>query len=238
MCVSAEASFALTGILVPAGIYCVKSAGQRNRSSLPVAAIPLLFGIQQFFEGIVWIGIGRGDADLTRSTALFYLFFALAFWLVWIPFSAMFLEPRKKIRSVLGLGALLGMAGGAMLFLPIILNPAALQISVAHHSIHYEYPDPPALRYAPQIVWHLFYVAAISLPLIFSKEKALVGFSTALVVSAVISHVFFLYAFASIWCFFAACLSLYLCHIFHNWSPPNIAMCPSSTLPGASGAKT
>jgi hypothetical protein len=48
----------------------------RDRSAIPVAGIPLLFGIQQFCEGMVWVGLGRVDADLTRNAAIVYLFFA------------------------------------------------------------------------------------------------------------------------------------------------------------------
>jgi hypothetical protein len=217
VCVSAEASFGLTGILVPVGIYCLTIAHQRDRSSLPIAAIPLLFGIQQFSEGLVWVGLSRGNADLTHIAAMIYLFFALVFWLFWIPFSALFLERRKKIKFILGIGTLLGLIGGMILFAPIVFNPSTLQVSRIRHSIYYDYADPPALIIAPQTIWHLFYVAVIALPLILLKEKLLIGYCIALVVSAVISHVFYWYAFASIWCFFAAGISLYLCYIFHYW---------------------
>lgn len=217
MCVSAEASFGLTGVLIPVGIYCLKSAAQRDRRLLPISALPLLFGIQQFCEGVVWIGLGRGDVKLTRLAALGFLFFALTFWLFWIPFSSVFLEPRRKFKLYLGLCALLGLAGGLILFVPIALNSADLQITLDHHSIRYDYADPPALALAPQEFWHLLYVAVVAAPLFLSKNTTLLWFSTGLVVSAVISHVYFFYAFASIWCFFAALLSLYLCYLFHTW---------------------
>jgi len=220
VCVSAEASFGLTGVLVPVGIYCLKIANQRDRAALPIAAIPLLFAVQQFSEGLAWVGIGSNNVELTQVAALVYLFFALAFWLFWIPFSAMFLERRTKTKWILAIGAVLGFMGGAVLFVPLALNRSDLQVSVIRHSIYYDYADPPALMFAPQIVWHLFYLAIVTLPLLFLKEKKLIGYSTALIVSAVISHSFFFYAFASIWCFFAAGLSLYLCYTFHRWPLP------------------
>ena len=220
VCVSAEASFGLTGVLVSVGIYCVKIATQRDRAALLIAAIPLLFAIQQFSEGLVWVGIGRDNVELTQSAALVYLFFALAFWLFWIPFSAKFLERRRKTKWILALGVVLGLMGGTVLFVPLALNPGELQVSVIHHSIYYDYADPPALMFAPQIVWHLFYLAIVTLPLLCLKEKKLIGYSIALIVSAVISHSFFFYAFASVWCFFAAALSLYLCYTFYRWPIP------------------
>lgn len=220
MCVSAEASFGLTGVLVPVGIYCLKTAARRDWLALPIATIPLLFGVQQFCEGLVWVGVGRGDAELTRFAALGYLFFALAFWLFWIPFSAVFFERRPRIKWILGLGAFLGLMGGAIQFVPVVLNPEALRVTVIHHSIRYDYPAPPPQLTAPPLAGNLFYLAVISLPLVFMKYKKLIGYCTALVVSAVISHVFFLYAFASVWCFFAAILSLYLAYLFYKWPLP------------------
>lgn len=217
MCVSAEASFGLTGVLAPVGVYCLGIAYRRDRRALPVAAVPLLFGVQQLLEGLVWVGVERGRPELARGAALGYLFFALQFWLFWIPLGAWFLEPRPRARLVLGVGALLGLTVGAVLFLPVVSRPETLRIAVVRHSLYYDYADPPALVIAPQIVWHLLYVAVIGLPLLVVKEKRLIGYGTALVVSAAVSHFYFWYSFASIWCFFAALVSLYLGYLFHGW---------------------
>lgn len=229
MCVSAESSFGLTCLLGPVGAYCLKVASERDRSALGIAFIPLGFGIQQFCEGLVWIGLRHDDLRFARGAALAYLFFALAFWLFWIPFSARRLESRRWIRLCLACAAFLGFLGGAVLFVPILLDPEQLQISVVHHSLTYNYRDPPGLKIAPQIVWHLFYLAIISLPLMLVRHKQLVGYSTALVVSAVISHAVFWYAFASVWCLFAAIIALYLGYLFYHW--PKSLVGQSEPLP-------
>ena len=216
MCVSAESSFGLTCLLGPVGAYCLNVAYRRDRSALGIAFIPLGFGIQQFCEGLVWVGLRHDDLPFARGAALAYLFFALAFWLFWIPFSARRLESRRRPRFALACGALLGLLGGAILYVPVLFDPEQLQISVVHHSLTYNYHEPIGLKIAPQIVWHLFYVAIISLPLLLVRHKQLVGYSTALVVSAVISHTVFWYAFASVWCLFAAIIALYLGYLFHR----------------------
>ena len=100
-------------MLVPVGVYCMKNAVQRDRSTLPVAAIPLVFGVQQACEGLVWVGIHRADAALMRLAATGFLFFALAFWLFWIPFCAVFLDPRRAVKRLLAVMALLGLIGGS-----------------------------------------------------------------------------------------------------------------------------
>ena len=101
MCVLAESSFGLAAVLVPVGAYCIKAASQRDVSFLPLSAVPLPFGVQQICEGLVWVGNDRDDGELTRMAALLFPFFALGFWLFWIPFSAMCFEERKAVRRLL-----------------------------------------------------------------------------------------------------------------------------------------
>lgn len=224
MCVSAEASFTLSAILAPVGIFCVKTASQRDRSLFAVSVVPLIFSVQQACEGLVWVGLEREDAALTRWAAVAYLFFALSFWLFWIPFSAVFLESRGKTKSLLGLIALVGLTGGLGFYLPILLNPALLVIAVDSHSLRYDFTRSRGVEAISPLAWHLAYLAVIAGPLfvVAQKRRGLVAFAVALVISAAISHVYFWYAFASVWCFFAAVTSLILAYAFHQ-TPASIA---------------
>lgn len=220
----------------------MKTAGQRDRSALPLAAMPVLFGIQQFVEGLVWVGIGRENAALTHSAAVVYLFFAITFWLFWIPFSAACLESRKRMKFLLALGAVLGVLGGLAYCLPILLNPAALLVSVDHHSVRYDIPHFPSVEAISPLVGHVSYVVVVSLPLLLvaQKRQGLIFFSTALIVSAVISHAYFWYNFTSVWCFFAAIVSLVLGYMYHKLPMPTsgfletpvVAPIPRPTAPG------
>ena len=54
MCFSAEASFAAAAVLLPAGGVAMQRAARRNLNYLPIATLPLLFGLQQFSEGTVF----------------------------------------------------------------------------------------------------------------------------------------------------------------------------------------
>src|SRR3954452_7547143 len=118
MCFSAEASFAASAALLPAGVYCVRAARKRS-ASLPLAVIPLAFSAQQFAEGLVWVGLGRGDPALVEGSSLAFLFFALAFWPFWVPFSVAFTTRRKVVLAV---AALLGLALGLVLYVPLAWN--------------------------------------------------------------------------------------------------------------------
>jgi hypothetical protein len=227
LCVSAETSFGLAGTLVPVGVYCLKTAAQRDRSALPLAAVPLFFGIQQACEGLVWIAIGRENSEWLRPAALTYLFFALTFWLFWIPLSAAVLESRKRIKVLLGFGAVFGLTGGLAFYLPILLNPDVLLVSVGHHSLRYDYPESAALRVISLSEWHIAYVLVVALPLLVvgRQRRGLIVLATVLVITAGISHAYFPYAYTSVWCFISAFLSLMFAYAFHKFP-----FAPSSTL--------
>ena len=128
------------------------------------------------------------------------------FWLFWIPLSVTFFESRLRVKWFLGLVALIGLAGGLVLFLPLVWDPDLLTTIVMHHSIHYKFEGSPAFAIAPREVWQLFYLAVVAIPLVVSKAQGFAGFGMVLLLSAMISQVFYWYAFVSVWCFFAALL--------------------------------
>jgi hypothetical protein len=214
MCFSPEASFSLAGVLAASGGYCVQKAVRVDRRSLPLAIIPVVFGVQQFCEGWVWTGIDRGDPGLTRTAALFYLFFALVFWPVWIPYSMRFIERSRRSRWFLRAMTAIGVVIGLGLMLPMIFDPARLAIGVHHHSIHYNIDQSPTFTIFPGALWQVLYLGVVSTPLFVSSSPKLVHCGVAVILSACATYVFFDHAFASVWCFFAAALSLYLCVVF------------------------
>jgi hypothetical protein len=216
LCFSAEASFGVAGLLVPAGVYCLQKAARRNLALLPLSAIPILFSVQQFSEGFVWLGLARGNAEQVRFASLGFLFFGLMFWLFWIPASVAVSETRGNVKLLLGVVALIGLAGGLTLFVPLILDPEVLTTVVENHSIRYMFESAPGFAMFPREAWQLFYVAVVATPLLVTKAQGFGGFSILLVLSAVISQVFYWYAFVSVWCFFAALLSINLCNFFRK----------------------
>lgn len=216
MCFSAEASFAAAAILVPAGVYCVRIAARGSLAHLPLAAIPLFFAAQQFCEGLVWVGLTRGDAALVRASSLAFLAFALAFWPFWVPLSVAFLERRKAVRRCLGGAALLGLALGCGLFVPLAVRAdECLHVVVEHHSVHYNPDGLPAFGLAGHTWWDVGYGALVFVPLLAAtSERRFAAFFVVMAAAAALSLLAFRYAFVSVWCFFAAVLSAQLCHIF------------------------
>jgi hypothetical protein len=219
MCFSANASFGVAAILLPAGAFCVQSAVRKNLAYLPLALTPLAFSLQQASEGLVWVGLDHTELELVQSASLFYLLFALFFWPFWIPFAVLFLQSCWKKRIVIATVALLGLAGGLGLYLPLLTNPDLVETKIVSHSMQYEFEQSPALALLSWTVWKVLYLAVISIPILMSEQKEVVVVGVVLIVLAVASHMFNAYAFVSVWCFFAASLSLYLCYFFLRVPP-------------------
>lgn len=87
MCFSAEASFAAAAVLVPAGAITVHGAYRTNGKYLAIAALPLFFGLQQLFEGLVWTGNALSSDSMVERYSMAYMFFSWLAWPVWVPFA-------------------------------------------------------------------------------------------------------------------------------------------------------
>jgi hypothetical protein len=222
MCFSAEASFAAGVALLPAGAFCLRQALKKDVRFLALASVPVLFGLQQLCEGLVWVGLESGNPALARGAAFFFLFFALPFWPFWIPASSVLLEAGKRTRLVLLAGALLGSAFGWTLYAPTVQGSDRwLSVRMVHHSIQYDLTVLPAFRMVPPVCWTLLYLAVVFAPLLLSSDVYFRLFLVTLALAAAVSYVFFRYAFESVWCFFAAVLSLQLCHAFRHLPAAN-----------------
>lgn len=215
MCFSATASFGVAAALIPVGAYCVTRAARSDRRWLPLAACPLAFGLQQAVEGTLWLGIGAGDAALVATAARGFLFFSHFFWLFWVPLSVLTLETEARRRRVLVVLTILGGLFGASIYLPVLLNEGWLVVGVAYHSITYKvatiYDDA-----VPNLMLRVVYAAIILSSLFIGTARGLRTFAVLILGSVVVAHLTFDYAFTSVWCFFAALLSLYILHMVRN----------------------
>ena len=50
-------------------------AYEQKRQYLPLATLPLLFGLQQLFEGLVWTAGHAGNQRAVETFSLAYMFF-------------------------------------------------------------------------------------------------------------------------------------------------------------------
>jgi hypothetical protein len=177
--------------------------------------VPPLFGIQQVAEGLVWIGLDQGIAPLAQSASLVFLFFALSFWPVWLPFCVLIVETRKAAKVVIGMMMVPGLAWTALLYLPILHNPDQwLTTEVVCHSVRYNYSRLPVFQVLPQEAARLCYALPIAVSFLITGNSPVRIFGFLLTAAALVSELVFWYAFTSVWCFLAAGLALFLCVVF------------------------
>ena len=75
MCFSASVSYSAAAVLVGTGVYAVRQARRLPRRYLMWALVPVLFGLQQAFEGRVWQELDAGDTGAVVPYALGFHFF-------------------------------------------------------------------------------------------------------------------------------------------------------------------
>lgn len=197
MCFSATASFTAGVALSTVGAVTIKKA--RKRSELPFAAIPLLFGIQQIIEGIVWISLAYEFSSFAKIATYSFVFFAYVVWPVLVPFALMLLEKNSHRKKILQRFLYLGSAVSAYLLYFMLTN--VIQARVIGESIAYTSP----YQYGIFIVGA--YVAATCISCFFSSHKVVKVLGALIAISFTVSYFFYTFSYASVWCFFAAVLS-------------------------------
>lgn len=209
MCFSATASFTLFGALVPLGIYSIAKAHQSKGGWVPFAVYPLAFGLQQGLEGFVWLGLQDGNDTMVCVASRGYLFFSHFFWLAWVPFSVWMIETNPLRKRLLAVLSAIGFFYGLSIMVPSVLLRDWLHMELINQSLEYNttliyegFINRTALR--------LFYAAIVVGALVLSSHRPVRIFAGLVAVSLAGTYVFFAYAFISVWCFFAAILSVYL----------------------------
>ncbi len=201
MCFSAGASFAGGVIISTVGIASLKKAGRPSRRLL--ASIPLLFGLQQFAEGVLWITL-RSDGNAWFQAVATYVFLgiALVIWPVMIPLSVWFMEGVNRRKHILTGFIILGSLLSLFYAFCLIAYDVIPQIS----NFHIQYIDDfPRTLVSIALV---FYLTSTIIPLFISSVKRMWLFGVLITISYLVTAVFFGQYLTSVWCFFAALISV------------------------------
>lgn len=216
MCFSAAVSFSASVVLISTGGYAVKKSGRMSAPYWLLALSPIFFGIQQGLEGFVWLEMGAGRPDSAVPYALGFHFFSHFLWLWWFPLCSYLLEPGKiRKRVFLGIG-LFGALAGGIVFFSILFHPEWMIVTVKHYSIVYDVSSPYRGNIHIPIPASALYALIILVPLLGSSIRYLRYFGVLVIMSVVLASLSYGYAFVSVWCFFAAILSLYLVYIIRK----------------------
>ena len=203
MCFSATASFSAGALLSAAGVFAMSKT--KNPKVLPFASSPLLFGLQQITEGVVWITASDPELAFWKTASMYlYLIIAFVVWPIFIPIGTWMMEPIKARKKVLSYFLWVGGAAG----LYFLANFIALDVTaeIQSHHILYSYPVP-----FQDIIGTLIlglYVTAMGMPLLISSLKGMRFLWVVMFGSMVLALIIYYQFVVSIWCFFAAILSI------------------------------
>jgi len=200
MCFSATASFIAGGALITTGAAAIKAC--QNKKHIPFASIPLLFGVQQVSEGFLWLALEKQQySHWETNSTYFFLFFAQILWPFWVPFSIRLMEICPRIKQRLNFILWIGIIASTYLgYCLLNYNPKA---SISGYHIRYD------LNFSFYFVWYsgLFYFIPTVIPALISSVKNMKYLGLVILISFVVSKLFYDEHLISIWCYFAAILS-------------------------------
>lgn len=218
MCFSAAVSFSAAAALIPAGGVALYRASKVDRRYLPLCGLPILFGVQQFLEGMVWSAGAHADAATVARYSLAYMFFSWLAWPIWVPVSGLFLEPSRR-RPLYLTFVIAGAILGGVLYIPYFAHDGWLVTRFLDYAIRYE--DIELLdAITRREVTYMIYVTIIILPLLISSAREARIFGVLVAVVLAITYLFFRYAYVSVFCFGGAIVSAYLVYMIFTKAPP------------------
>lgn len=198
MCFSASASFIAGTTLCAVGVATLKRT--EARSEIPLAMVPLLFGVQQLTEGFVWLTFSH-DAPLLKQTMTYlYSGFSHVLWPMYVPFAVGVMEAVRWRKKAIFAFEVAGVAVGLYLLYYMVALPMVAEV-VGRHIVYLS----PHFYLIPVMV---LYLAATCVSCFFSSHGFLRLFGVLVLLSFIAAYVVHFMALVSIWCFFAAILSL------------------------------
>ena len=197
MCFSATVSFSAGALLLGVGTLTLRSASDPR--TLPFAAIPLLFALQQISEGVIWLTFRYEAPALNAVMTYVYSFFSHVLWPVYVPVAVWLMQPPGWRRRALLALAVAGAGVGAYL-LYILLEFPVVSRPIGQHI---EYVSPHFFVAATMML----YLASTTLSPLLSSHRMVRVFGILALSSFAAAYYFYATWFISVWCFFAALLS-------------------------------
>lgn len=201
MCFSASASFTASAALGIIGVKAVTSV--RTKKYVPFAAIPLLFSVQQFLEGLVWLALQNEQLAFAIDPATYgYIFFAFIVWPCWIPYAMLqaadYNKQKKILRVLLAIGAIVA----TTLAYYVAAFGVTAQIDACH--ILYVHNIPELLTFWGSVG----YLIATIIPFFVLGNKKMYAVGALIALAYAVSYYAYYTHLTSVWCFFAAIISL------------------------------
>ena len=209
MCFSAGASFTAGVVISAVGIATI--AKVRNPAQRLFAFVPLLFGIQQLVEGCVWLTLQNPDHMIIQKISTYmYLIMGDVLWPVIIPGSLLMMEENAKRRNII---RIMLVAGAVLsIYYAICLISFSVTPQIVNCHIFYGGAFIPALM----IPAFLIYIVVTVTPMLVSSIKGMYWLGILMFLACVVTVILYVKNVTSVWCFFAAILSVGIYRMISN----------------------
>jgi hypothetical protein len=220
MCFSASASFGASIVLGTVGVITLKKV--KAPQQIPFAVIPLMFAVQQFSEGMLWIGLSDPAHAAWRHFPVYiFLIFAQLVWPSWVPFSLLLVERDRVRKKILAFLLAMGLSVSFYLLYCLFVYDVSAEIRSGH--IHYTLNFPMAFTWISSVLYFLPTVVSLFV----SGVRKMIFLGVAILLSFLVTKIFMQDFFISVWCFFAAGLSLIVLWIVSRFTKLEVDPKPS-----------
>ena len=196
MCFSPEADLIGGAVIAGLGVDALVHVHRRH-DQVALALLPLLLGIHQIDEAIVWFW-RQGHISPALGNVALWIFLLIAFVAlpIFVPVAVMLLEPTRARRVRIAPFAILGAAVAAVLLAAMVRGPVAVRLAPYHlvYSLN--------LRYGWTIT--VLYVLAVTGSLLLSGYRHVFVFGLANLIAVSLLAWLLTDGIASLWCAWAA----------------------------------
>ena len=201
MCVSANVNFAASIGIAAVGVATLSHV--RQPRAVLFAVIPLLFALHQFVEGFVWLGMNHEiRPEATSNVAFLFVLYAQGILPLLMPLAVLLMEPQGPRKRLIAALTALGAGLCAYILYAVVAFPTT--VTVRGHSLVYA-------NVASETVWSGSVYAIVTCgSLLLSSHRVVRWFGVLNVVGLVATLLVKGYAVTSIWCAYAALVSVVL----------------------------
>jgi hypothetical protein len=196
MCFSPQADLVGGAVIGAIGLDALRHV-QRRRDMLALAALPLVLGVHQLIESIVWWGL-KGDVPHRLGSVALWAYLLIAFVLlpILVPVAVLWSEPTKRRQLLMAPFVAIGVVVAGLLLTAMLRGPVTVQLRPYHLSYGIQLKDS-----LPVIA---LYVTAVCGALLCSGHRHVVMFGAVNLVAIGVIAWLTVDGFASVWCGWAA----------------------------------
>ncbi|MFZ1382098.1 MAG: DUF6629 family protein [Scrofimicrobium sp.] len=199
MCFSATASFIGAGVVGAAGIGTL--AMVRRPREIAFASVPLIFAVHQALEGLTWVALNNNPSgQLTGCGVHGWVFIAWAFLPAFIPWAVWLMEPDPVRRKWMWIPMVVGWATGAFMMIQVFRPDIYVQI--VGNNLDYHMGPGGSVWVLPP------YIFATCVAPMMSSYVYTIVMGAANVVALTTAAIMRAADFSSLWCTFAAFISI------------------------------